>query len=83
MQFLTKFTNWHSSVSGLLYHDLPITSVLKFIQSLVTAVGYKALFEGYFISLVMLNKSSRFCVGLILSRKLLSKKPFLSPLYEV
>jgi len=55
MQFHTKFINCHSSVSCLLYHDLPITSVLKFIHSLVTAVGYKALFEGYFISLVIFS----------------------------
>jgi phospholipid N-methyltransferase len=40
MQFLTKFTNCHSSVSGLLYHDLPITLVLIYIHSLVTAVRY-------------------------------------------
>ena len=55
MQFHTKFINCHSSVSCLLYHDLPITSVLKFIHSLVTAVGYKALFEGYFISQVIFS----------------------------
>jgi hypothetical protein len=58
----TQFINCHSSVSCLLYHDLPVTSVLKFIHSLVTAVGYKALFEGYFISLVILNNSSGFCL---------------------
>jgi hypothetical protein len=59
MQFLAKFTNYHSSVSGLLYHDLPITSVLIHIHSLVTAVRYHywtALFSLSFMAQIVLKK---------------------------